>query len=225
MDKFADLLRNTPGVSALITLNTKTSFNCDACTLFTVAKTRIHNSVSTIVKCVRRFCFRSTTVVLALVAIKGVLRSRTGKGAASTLGDLVQLTPGATAMIQSKGRIAISVARIQRKSAFIIHPNRGVPISKVILRKDDTIGRTTLAKRDVPMSGRGNSSIDTTAAGRSKFLHYRTAHINRSAALSRVVGVMSSTTTAGTPVTGVTSGMSNVFMPAIVAVTMVAVVM
>lgn len=157
--------------------------------------------------------------------MKGVLRTRSGKGAASTLGDLVGLTPGATALLHSKGRRRISVSRMEEKSRFIMEPKRGVPISKVILRKGDTMSRTTLAKRDVPMSGTRKSGISTTAVGRSNFLHYRTAEINRSAALSRVVRVMDSTTTAGTPVTGITSGISKMFIPTIVSVTIIAVVM
>lgn len=192
--------------------------------LFTVAETRISKSSTTIVGCVVRFCFRSTTVVLALVAIKGVLRTQSGKGAASTLGNLVGLTPGATIIIQGKRRTAIPVRRIQGNSIFIMHPNRGVPISKIILRKGDTIGRTTLAKRDVPISGGPKSTISTTAMGRSKFVQYRTAQMNRSAALSRVVGVIDSTTTAGTPVTGVTSEISKIFIPTIVDVTIIAAV-
>lgn len=224
IDKFGKVVHLTPGVSALISLNSNATFICDAVTLFVVASTRIENSSTTIVSCVRRFCFRSTTVVLTLVAIKGVLRTRSGNGAASTLGNLVGLTPGATAVMISSARGAIPVSRIGGNSVFTIGPNRDVPISKIIVSNRDTIGRSTLANRDIPISGLINSAISTTAVGRSKCVHYRTAEVNRSAALSRVVGVIDGTSTAGTPVTGVTSEMSNIFIPTIVAVTIVATV-
>lgn len=172
--------------------------------------------------CVVSFCFRSTTVVLALVAINGALRTHSGNGAASTLGDLVGLTPGDTMVLGSNRRGAIPVSAMRGSSVFLMHPNRDVPTSNIVVRNRDTMSRSTLANRDVPMSGTTKSGISTTAIGQSKFLGYHTVRMNRSAALSRVVGVIDSTTTAGTPVTGVTSGISNVFIPTMVVVTMVA---
>lgn len=156
---------------------------------------------------------------MALVAINGALRTCDGNGAASTLGDLVGLTPRATYILHNNRRIAIPIDRIGINSLFLIHPNRDVPISNAIARNVSAIGRTTLANRDVPISGFPNSPIDTTAVGRGNTLAYHTRHINRSAALSRIVHLIHSTTTAGTPLTGATSEISNVFIPAIVYVT------
>lgn len=225
IDKFGKLVRHTPGVSSLITLNSNTTFLCDAIVLFVVAIGVGSNSSVNTRSLVRdNFCCRSTTVVLALVAINGALRSCSGKGAASTVGDLVGLTPSATAIVQGKRRMAIGTRSIQINSRFVIGTKRDVPISNIVVGNSTTISRSTLANRDIPISGTRNSGISTTAVGRSNFVGYHTISINRSATLTGVVRVISSTSTAGTPVTGVTSGISNIFIPTIVTVSVTAVV-
>ncbi len=209
------LFQKRPGVSSLITVNTNTSLVCDIMVDFSVCGGS---------RTIRGLCCRSTTIIIALMVLNGFFREHDGTGATGTLRGLVRLSPSATILLGSNGRCRVPATRVGIKSVLVVGSNTGVPLSTVIASNVDSIGRTVLANRDLPVSGGVNSGICNNDLGLSNILCTGIARANRSAALSGVVGFMRRTRSGGTPVSGATSGITNIFMPTMVNVTLMSTV-
>lgn len=172
-------------------------------------------------------CFRTTDIVVTFVLLNHLLRRGTGKGASATVGGLVKLRPGAIAVVISRKRTIprssfrhiVPVRRVHPKSVILIGPKRQVTISNVIARNDSCMSRDVLDNRPMTMSGRGSTGIFTNAVGRGKDFHFQTRGVNASALLTGVVRVIRSTRKDGTPIRRLISGVTKVFIPAVVNVT------
>lgn len=152
----------------------------------------------------------------------GLVRRHTGNGASATVGGLVKLRPGITHVIHGNVRRRILVSRLRIKSLIIIHPNRRVPISKVLTRKRSFMSRDVVDNRPVPIRGGRKSGILTKAVGRQNSFVVGTSRMKDRAMLTHVVHVMRRTRKDGTPMRHVISHMAKVFIPIILNVTVLA---
>lgn len=104
---------------------------------------------------------------------------------------------------------------------MVIGTKRDVPISNIVVSNDTSVSRSTLANRDLPISGGRNSGTVNTAVGQGNCFGVEIAGANSRAILTRVIGLISRTADSGTPVTGLTSHIDNIFIPVMVNVTFV----
>lgn len=167
-------------------------------------------------------CCRTTAIVVTFMLINGLVRRGTGKGASATVHGLVKLRPQATHIIGSNERRSVLVTRLRINSGIDIHPNRRVPISKIVIKKGAFVSRDVVDNRPVPMRGGRNSGILTNAVGRGNTFAVATRGIKGGAILTRVVHVIRRTRKSGTPIRHVISGIATIFIPIILTITIFA---
>lgn len=147
------------------------------------------------------------------------LRDCSVSGTHRSVHSLVSVTPGGTLVHESGRRVRVSIRSVIMNSVLVVGPNRGLTVSKRMMGNRSSVGRTTVAKRSVPILGAVKSRIFTKALGRRNSLRIGIAGQIRSAAVTGVVRLMRRTRTRHTPSRTFIRGFTGCCAPTVVSLT------
>lgn len=157
---------------------------------------------------------------MVLFTVDRTLRACSVSGTHRSVHSLVSVTPGRTLVQEKGGRVVVRISSVRVSSVVVMGPKRGVTVSKVIMGNLSSIGRTTVAKRSIPISGAPSSRIFTKALGRRNLLRIGIAGRISSAAVTGVVRLIRRTRTRHTPSRTFISGFTGCCAPLVVLMTL-----
>lgn len=136
-----------------------------------------------------------------------------------SVSSLVSVYPSSTAIGQGNMLRIISPRDITINRVVIMGPNRGVPLSNVIISNRSVLSAGTLANRSIPEDVHGNSRTLSNYVGRDNLLALGIAGDFKRSAMSGVASLIRGTSTEGTPARGFVAAFTQCCAPIIIKVT------
>lgn len=163
-------------------------------------------------------CPRTITIVL-FCRMNRFFRSLTIGHSEGSVSSLVSVHPSSTAMEEGKRLVAVSPRGISVNRVVVMGPNRGVPLSNIMLSKSSVLSAETLAKRSIPEDIRGKSRTLSNYVGRANILVVGAAGTFNRSATSGVVSLIRGTSDQGTPARGFVAAFTHCCAPIIMVLT------
>lgn len=213
---FPSLLRGAPNMDSLIAVGTGAAFIYSSWNLVEIwlgieAVARAHD-----------LYFESAAMLIALVSLGKYLEIRSKARTSDAISQLMQLAPDKATLIRGDSQEEILVDEILAGDLLFIRPGERLPIDGVIEKGSSSVDQSMLTGESLPVQkGPGDEVVGGTL-NKNGILHVRARKVGQDTMLSRIIKMVQDAQGSKAPIANLADRISLYFVPAVMAIAVVA---
>ncbi|MEW6288807.1 MAG: heavy metal translocating P-type ATPase [Thermodesulfobacteriota bacterium] len=213
---FPSLLRGAPNMDSLIAVGTGAAFIYSSWNLVEIwlgieAVARAHD-----------LYFESAAMLIALVSLGKYLETRSKARTSDAISQLMQLAPDKATLIRGDSQEEILVDEILAGDLLFIRPGERLPIDGVIEKGSSSVDQSMLTGESLPVQkGPGDEVVGGTL-NKNGILHVRARKVGQDTMLSRIIKMVQDAQGSKAPIANLADRISLYFVPAVMAIAVVA---
>lgn len=167
--------------------------------------------------------FEGAAVIITLVLMGQVLELRARRRTGSAIRALMDLAPGTARVIDKAGiEREVPLSDVRKGNRVRVRPGDRVPVDGIVLEGSSSVDESMITGEAVPVEkGEGDSVTGGTVNG-GGVLIMRAEKVGADTMLSRIVALVQEAQRSRAPIQGVADKVASIFVPAVVAVAVVA---
>jgi Cu+-exporting ATPase len=213
---FPSLLRGAPNMDSLIAVGTGAAFVYSTWNLVEIwlgidAAARAHD-----------LYFESAAMLIALVSLGKYLEIRSKARTSDAISQLMQLAPDKATLIRGDSQEEILVDEILAGDLLFIRPGERLPIDGVIEKGSSSVDQSMLTGESLPVrKGPGDEVVGGTL-NKNGSLQVRATKVGQDTMLSRIIKMVQDAQGSKAPIANLADRISFYFVPAVMALAVVA---
>jgi Cu+-exporting ATPase len=213
---FPSLLRGAPNMDSLIAVGTGAAFVYSTWNLVEIwlgidAVARAHD-----------LYFESAAMLIALVSLGKYLEIRSKARTSDAISQLMQLAPDKATLIRGDSQEEILVDEILAGDLLFIRPGERLPIDGVIEKGSSSVDQSMLTGESLPVrKGPGDEVVGGTL-NKNGSLQVRATKVGQDTMLSRIIKMVQDAQGSKAPIANLADRISFYFVPAVMALAVVA---
>jgi Cu+-exporting ATPase len=157
-------------------------------------------------------------IIIALILTGNAFEARARRQTSTALRALVQLQPK-TARVERGGSEAdVPVESVGAEEVVIIRPGERVPVDGEVLSGESAIDESMLTGESVPVAKKAGDRVIGGTINRTGALRYRATTLGADSVLAQIVKLMRDAQGSRAPIQALADRVSAVFVPAVVAI-------
>jgi Cu+-exporting ATPase len=213
---FPSLLRGVPNMDSLIAVGTGAAFIYSTWNLVEIwlgidAVVRAHD-----------LYFESAAMLIALVSLGKYLETRSKARTSDAISQLMQLAPDKATLLRGDRQEEILVDEILVDDLLFIRPGERLPIDGIIEKGASSVDESMLTGESLPVQkGPGDEVVGGTL-NKNGILHVRARKVGQDTMLSRIIKMVQDAQGSKAPIANLADRISLYFVPAVMAIAVVA---
>ncbi|MCG2746821.1 MAG: heavy metal translocating P-type ATPase [Desulfobulbaceae bacterium] len=213
---FPSLLRGAPNMDSLIAVGTGAAFVYSTWNLVEIwlgidAVARAHD-----------LYFEGAAMLIALVSLGKYLETRSKARTSDAISQLMQLAPDKATLIRGEQQQEILVDEILVDDLLFIRPGERLPIDGVIEKGTSSVDQSMLTGESLPVQkGPGDEVVGGTL-NKNGILHVRARKVGQDTTLSRIIKMVQDAQGSKAPIANLADRISLYFVPAVMAIAVLA---
>jgi Cu+-exporting ATPase len=162
--------------------------------------------------------YEPVIIIIALILTGNAFEARARRQTSTALRALVQLQPK-TARVERGGSEAdVPVESVGAEEVVIIRPGERVPVDGEVLSGESAIDESMLTGESVPVAKKAGDRVIGGTINRTGALRYRATTLGADSVLAQIVKLMRDAQGSRAPIQALADRVSAVFVPAVVAI-------
>ena len=164
--------------------------------------------------------FEPVIIIIALILTGNAFEARARRQTSTALRALVELQPR-TARVERAGAEAdVPVESVRAEEVVIIRPGERVPVDGEVLSGESAIDESMLTGESAPVAKRTGDRVIGGTINRTGALRYRATTLGADSVLAQIVKLMRDAQGSRAPIQALADRVSAVFVPTVVALSM-----
>ena len=168
--------------------------------------------------------FESAAMIVALITVGKLLEARAKGRTTSALAALVRLAPKTAAVVRDGAEAQIPVAQVRVGDLFLVRRGMAVPVDGVVEEGEGAADESTLTGESVPVAKAPGATVSAATTLVSGLLRCRATRVGEDTTLAQIVRLMRDAAATKAPIARLADRVAAVFVPAILAIALVALV-
>ncbi len=212
---FKGLLHKSPNMDTLVAIGAGASFIYSTYALFAMT---VHSSANHL----HDLYFESAGTILTLITVGKMLESYSKGKTTNALKSLMSLAPKTAAVIRDGEEKIIPVDQVNKDDIFVVRPGESVPVDGVVIDGGSAIDESALTGESIPVDKAVGDNVSGATINQSGFIKCRATRVGEDTTLSQIIKMVSDASATKAPIAKIADKVSGVFVPAVMAIALVA---
>ncbi len=166
--------------------------------------------------------FESSTAVLTLVLLGKYLETRAKRSTTVAIRALMQLQPDEATVVRDGREVLVPVALVSQGDVVVVRPGERIPVDGTVTDGASQVDESLITGESLPVDKEVGDDVTGGAINGAGLLRVRATAVGEASTLARIISVVRGAQASKAPVQKLVDRVSEVFVPAVVAVAMVA---
>lgn len=201
----------TGTMDLLVALGTSAAFGLSVYNLFfTAAGAEAH------------LYFEAAAVIITLVKLGKWLEARARRGTSAAIRQLMKLRPEQAHVERDGEIVTVSAAAVKTGEIVVVRPGERIPVDGTVLSGESAVDESLLTGESIPVGKAPGDNVTGGSVNGDGLMRIETTTVGRESMLERIIALVEGAQAAKPPVQRMVDKVTNVFVPVVVAIALIA---
>lgn len=166
--------------------------------------------------------FEAAAVIITLVKLGKWLEARARRGTSAAIRQLMKLRPEQAHVERDGAVVTVSAAAVKTGEIVVVRPGDRIPVDGTVLSGDSAVDESLLTGESIPVHKAPGDGVTGGSVNGDGLLRITTTTVGKHSMLERIIALIESAQAAKPPVQRLVDKVTNVFVPVVVAIALVA---
>ncbi len=220
---FRSLLHRSPNMDTLVALGSGASFVYSSYALFAMSDAQMRGDMAGVMEWMHEFYFESAAMILTLITVGKMLEARSKGKTTDALKSLMKLAPKTAMVIKEGKEVQVAVEEVKKGDVFVVRPGEHIPVDGVVLEGSSAVNESALTGESIPVDKEAGDKVSAATVNQSGFIRCQATRVGEDTTLSQIIQMVSDAAATKAPIAKVADRVSGVFVPAVIAISVVTV--
>ena len=213
---FKSLFHGSPNMDTLIALGSSAAFSYSTVMLFAMTADKLNESIY-----MNEFYFESAAMILTLITVGKMLEAYSKGKTTNALKSLMKLAPKTANIIRDGAEVTVSIDEVRKDDIFVVRPGESIAVDGEIIEGESAVDESALTGESIPVDKAVGDFVSSATINQSGFLKCRALRVGEDTTLSQIISMISDAAATKAPVAKVADKISGIFVPAVIAISVV----
>ena len=215
------LLHGAPNMDTLVALGAGASFLYSTYALFAMTDAQMRGDLAGVMSYMHEFYFESAAMILTLITVGKMLEARAKGKTTDALKGLLGLAPKTATVLVDGCEQEIPAAQVKKGDIFVVRPGENIPVDGIVIEGSSAVNESALTGESIPVDKAVGDEVSAATVNRSGFLKCEATRVGEDTTLSQIIQMVSDAAATKAPIAKVADRVSGVFVPAVIAISVV----
>ena len=215
------LLHGAPNMDTLVALGAGASFLYSTYALFAMTDAQMRGDPAGVMSYMHEFYFESAAMILTLITVGKMLEARAKGKTTDALKGLLGLAPKTATVLVDGCEQEIPAAQVKKGDIFVVRPGENIPVDGIVIEGSSAVNESALTGESIPVDKAVGDEVSAATVNQSGFLKCEATRVGEDTTLSQIIQMVSDAAATKAPIAKVADRVSGVFVPAVIAISVV----
>ncbi len=166
--------------------------------------------------------FEAAAVIITLIKLGKWLEARARRGTSAAIRQLMKLRPEQAHVERDGVVVTISAAAVRTGEIVVVRPGERIPVDGTVASGDSAVDESLLTGESIPVHKASGDRVTGGSVNGDGLLRIETTTVGKDSMLERIIALIESAQAAKPPVQRLVDRVTNVFVPVVVVIAIVA---
>ena len=221
---FKGLIHGAPNMDTLVALGAGASYVYSLYALFAMSAALTQGDAAGAMSYMHEFYFESAATILTLITVGKLLEAISKGRTTDALKGLMKLAPKTATVIRNGSEEVVSIEQVRKGDIFIVRPGENIPVDGIVLEGTSAVNESALTGESIPVDKNAGDAVSAATLNQSGYLRCEASRVGEDTTLSQIIQMVSDAAATKAPIAKVADRVSGVFVPAVIAIAIVALI-
>ena len=211
---FKGLARKAPNMDTLIALGATAAFGYSVFALFAMTGAVLMD----------QFYFESAATILTLITVGKMLEAKSKGKTTNALKALMKLAPETAVLFVDGKEIFVPIEDVKVGDFFVVRPGDKIPVDGIVTQGASAVNESALTGESVPVEKQVGDKVTSATMNASGYMVCRATRVGQDTTLSEIIRMVGDAAATKAPIAKIADKVSGVFVPAVIAISVVTLV-
>ena len=218
---FKSLFHGAPNMDTLVAMGSGISFLYSTFLLFAMTDSALAGNAEKSMFYMHNLYFESVAMIVTLITVGKLLEAISKGKTTNALESLMKLAPKTATLIRSGKETEVLIEEVKIDDIFVVRPGENIPVDGKIIEGNTAINESALTGESIPVDKTVGDEVSAGTINQSGFIKCQATRIGEETTLSQIIQMVSDSATTKAPIAKIADKVSGVFVPAVLAISLI----
>ena len=218
---FKSLFHGAPNMDTLVAMGSGISFLYSTFLLFAMTDSALAGNAEKSMFYMHNLYFESVAMIVTLITVGKLLEAISKGKTTNALESLMKLAPKTATLIRSGKETEVLIEEVKIDDIFVVRPGEKIPVDGKIIEGNTAINESALTGESIPVDKTVGDEVSAGTINQSGFIKCQATRIGEDTTLSQIIQMVSDSATTKAPIAKIADKVSGVFVPAVLAISLI----
>lgn len=218
------LIKKAPNMDSLVALGSVASFGYSVFALFAMTVAARDGDAALVAGYMEEFYFESAAMILTLITVGKMLESRSKGKTTDALKSLMKLAPKTAVIISDGKETTVAISQVKVGDHFVVRPGESIPVDGFVVKGNSAVNESAITGESIPVDKAEGDMVTAATINQSGYIVCEATRVGEDTTLSQIIQMVSDASATKAPIAKVADKVSGVFVPTVIAISLVTLV-
>ena len=221
---FKSLVRGAPNMDTLVSMGAGAAYVYSVYVLFAMSAALSSANTGLAAGYLHELYFESAAMILTLITVGKTLEARAKGRTTDAIKSLMKLAPRTAVVVRNGAEVTVPAEDVVKGDIFVVRPGDSIPADGVVVSGESAVNESALTGESIPVDKAPGDKVSASTINTSGFLKCEAARVGEDTYLSQIIKMVEGASATKAPIAKVADKVSGIFVPAVIAIAVVAAV-
>lgn len=221
---FKNLFRLSPNMDSLIAIGASAAVVYGIVAIYRISWGMGHDDMHLVHQYSMDLYFESAGTILTLITLGKLLESKAKRKTTDAITGLINLRPQTAVVIRDGKQTEVPIDQVAAGDIVAVKQGGAVPVDGIIVSGSCTVDESIITGESMPVEKQTGDSVIGAAINLSGYAEVRATKVGQDSTLNQIIKLVGEASATKAPVARLADKISGVFVPAVIAIAVVAAV-
>lgn len=216
------LLHGAPNMDTLVSLGSAAAYIYSTAVLFEMCHAAVNGDIQTAMHHLHGLYYESAAMILTLITVGKYLEAVSKGRTTDAIKSLMDLAPKTACVIRDGKEKVIPAEEVVKGDVFVVRPGESIPVDGRVISGESAVDESALTGESIPVDKAQGSAVSAATLNQNGFLTCEATRVGEDTTLSQIIETVENAATTKAPIAKIADKVSGVFVPAVMAIALVA---
>lgn len=218
---FKSLFHGSPNMDTLVAMGSGISFLYSTFLLFAMTDSALSGNAEKSMFYMHNLYYESAAMIVTLITVGKLLESISKGKTTNALESLMNLAPKTATLVQNGKETEVLIEEVKIDDIFVVRPGENIPVDGKIIEGNTAVNESALTGESIPVDKTVGNEVSAGTINQSGFIKCRATRVGEDTTLSKIIQMVSDSAATKAPIAKIADKVSGVFVPAVLALSLV----
>lgn len=216
------LLHGAPNMDTLVSLGSAAAYIYSTAVLFEMCHAAVNGDIQTAMHHLHGLYYESAAMILTLITVGKYLEAVSKGRTTDAIKSLMDLAPKTACVIRDGKETVIPAEEVVKGDVFVVRPGESIPVDGRVISGESAVDESALTGESIPVDKAQGSAVSAATLNQNGFLTCEATRVGEDTTLSQIIETVENAAATKAPIAKIADKVSGVFVPAVMAIALVA---
>ena len=209
-------------MDTLVSLGSAAAYIYSTAVLFEMCHAAVNGDIQTAMHHLHGLYYESAAMILTLITVGKYLEAVSKGRTTDAIKSLMDLAPKTACVIRDGKEKVIPAEEVVKGDVFVVRPGESIPVDGRVISGESAVDESALTGESIPVDKVQGSAVSAATLNQNGFLTCEATRVGEDTTLSQIIETVENAAATKAPIAKIADKVSGVFVPAVMAIALVA---